>query len=67
MAPDFPSACGEMMSISNLTLLSSSSEMELASSTAGMVSMRSSCSRAMSVPLELSMLTPALAAISSWA
>ena len=39
----------EMSMISNLTFLSSSSEMELASSTAGITSIRSSCSMATSV------------------
>ena len=53
--------------ISNLTLLSSSSDIEFASSTAGMTSIRSSCSSATSLDPAWSMLMPALDAISSCA
>ena len=63
----FPSICGEMRMISNLTLLSSSSEIELASSTAGMTSIKSSCSSATSLEPAWSILMPALEAISSCA
>ena len=44
-----PSLFGATRIISNLTLLSSSSEIELASSTAGITSIRSSCKAPTSV------------------
>ena len=56
---NFPNMFGAIKMISNLTRLSSSSEIEFASSTAGITSMRSSCSIATSVEPEFSILIPA--------